>query len=436
MKLINKDPKVQKSGNKSYQKIVAKHQDKQPLNERMKINRKAPYIIDVILYIVPRRKEGETEEEFEARKRKMKLYKKTYEQLGPPLSVSVTANIKTLSDSLLKLVEREQLVGDGDTTELFHMMLEVLKTNKEMKEELDQWASTPPDAMYLRKFNPDTRKNKTLIYQPLTAKLQNSQEEISIYTRYITTELDTKKPTLKDAITKEDRVINECWINTLMDFYGETVLSQNKSSRYRITREKLLDLLNVSEETVKNGLSVQDVLPFFEKFKLHLKVFNEAGRLIFKFSPEQANKNEQVCYVMIKGNHIYTLNNDQHSLKFKKVDDEEEELIKTPSTNYYLNEDAEPVNAVMISSVNDIPNVLEDYEEKNITLIHRDNDLTKCCMELIQSGYIPKIKFQGHRVTDIFCEFNSISIRIQTQHLIKTELDGLVCVHMRLHITK
>ena len=68
-----------------------------------------------------------------------------------------------------------------------------------------------------------------------------------------------------------------------MDYYGETSLSQSKSDRYRITREKLLNILNVSEDTIKNGLSVEDVVPFFEKFKLQLKVFNEVGKLIFKY---------------------------------------------------------------------------------------------------------------------------------------------------------
>jgi hypothetical protein len=64
-----------------------------------------------------------------------------------------------------------------------------------------------------------------------------------------------------------------------MDFYSDTILSPNKAVRYRITREKLLQILNVSEETVKDGLTVNDVVPFFEKFKLQLKLFNEVRKL-------------------------------------------------------------------------------------------------------------------------------------------------------------
>ena len=77
-----------------------------------------------------------------------------------------------------------------------------------------------------------------------------------------------------------------------MDYYGETILSPDRALRYRITREKLLNILNVSEETIKHGLSVYQVIPFFEKFKLCLKVFNEIGTLIFKYIPSSPNKNE------------------------------------------------------------------------------------------------------------------------------------------------
>jgi hypothetical protein len=39
------------------------------------------------------------------------------------------------------------------------------------------------------------------------------------------------------------------------------------------------------------------------------------------------------------------------------------------------------------------------------------------------------MKFQGCRITYIYCEFNKISVQIETQHLSKTDLDGLVCVN-------
>jgi len=124
-------------------------------------------------------------------------------------------------------------------------------------------------------------------------------------------------------------------------------------------------------------------------------VFNELGKLIFKYVPGSPNKNEKVCYALLKGNHIYTINNNKEKLRLKDLDDADEDLITTPSQNYYVNEESEPVPAVLISSVDEIPNIVRDTDSKRITLIHKDDDLIKCCIELIEtSGYLPKIEFR------------------------------------------
>ena len=136
-----------------------------------------------------------------------------------------------------------------------------------------------------------------------------------------------------------------------MDYYGDTILSSEKSLRYRFTREKLLEILNVNEETIKQGLTVKEVLPFFEKFRLPLKVFNELGQLIFKHEPENPNKNEKRCYVLIKGNHIYTMNRNLEKLRLKDVEEVNLE-IKQPSPNFYINDtEEEIVAAKMISDI-------------------------------------------------------------------------------------
>ena len=71
------------------------------------------------------------------------------------------------------------------------------------------------------------------------------------------------------------------------------LLSPDRALRYRTSREKLLDILNVNEETIKDGLSVKQVVPFFENLKLCLKVFDEVGKLIYKYFPDSPNKNEK-----------------------------------------------------------------------------------------------------------------------------------------------
>ena len=46
------------------------------------------------------------------------------------------------------------------------------------------------------------------------------------------------------------------------DFYGDNLLSQERK-RNLITREIILEILGKTEEHIKEGLSITEVLPFF-----------------------------------------------------------------------------------------------------------------------------------------------------------------------------
>ena len=52
----------------------------------------------------------------------------------------------------------------------------------------------------------------------------------------------------------------------------------DKKKRNVLTREKLLPILNKTEATVKLGISVKDVLPSFQQFRLALRVFDVFGK--------------------------------------------------------------------------------------------------------------------------------------------------------------
>ena len=107
-----------------------------------------------------------------------------------------------------------------------------------------------------------TTKSK---HKPLDENLKDVQK-ISMNSKYIETKLDTSFNTFKEAIAKTPYTINECWLNTLMDVYGDSLMASNK--REIINREKILQILGKTEETVKDGISVNHILPFFKKYNL------------------------------------------------------------------------------------------------------------------------------------------------------------------------
>ena len=52
-----------------------------------------------------------------------------------------------------------------------------------------------------------------------------------------------------------------------------------------LTRDKLLAIVNETEETIKLGISLKDVLPFLQKYKLKLRVFDVFGKMICRQDP-------------------------------------------------------------------------------------------------------------------------------------------------------
>ena len=65
--------------------------------------------------------------------------------------------------------------------------------------------------------------------------------------------------------------------------------------------------MNKTEENIKDGLTIEAVLPFFVKYKLRLRVFDLMYKLIFRYDPPTFNRHIPPLYCMITGDHFYTL---------------------------------------------------------------------------------------------------------------------------------
>ena len=95
-------------------------------------------------------------------------------------------------------------------------------------------------------------------------KLKNGNE-IGMYHYSINTEMDVASDNLVDAIKNKKHTEGECWINTLIDHYEETLMDTKKWESKRMTRDKVLKLMNLDEEEFRqNGASVEDMERFLK----------------------------------------------------------------------------------------------------------------------------------------------------------------------------
>jgi hypothetical protein len=76
----------------------------------------------------------------------------------------------------------------------------------------------------------------------LSSSLSRDTNKISTYYNYITTDLDLSHNTFEKAINVDQYVKDECWINTIYDFYGDNFLSFDRK-RNAITREIIFEII-------------------------------------------------------------------------------------------------------------------------------------------------------------------------------------------------
>ena len=102
-------------------------------------------------------------------------------------------------------------------------------------------------------------------------------EKLAAFYRYTTTELDLEFDTFKEAISKGNYRKDECFINSIYDFYGDNLMRADRK-RNVINRATLLQTIGKTEETVEDGLSFEDVLPFFWETSFHNKGIRKSLR--------------------------------------------------------------------------------------------------------------------------------------------------------------
>ena len=328
-----------------------------------------------------------------------------------------------------EMEDRMLMRKEEATAEKFRSFCKFMsKHNENFSEMMERFGDSYLAAVYPMRLR-DLAEGKTFV--PKHTKNKDT-EKLAAYYRYTTTELDMDATTFKDAISKGNYQKDECFINSIFDFYGDNLMRADKK-RNVINRATILQTIGKTEENIKDGLSIEDVLPFFIKHKLTLKVFDKFYKMVAKHEPPTRNHHNKPMNCLMTDGHIYTLNHDIKRLEQKE--NESDHYAPTVCDTYYINEEAKPRKAKMIATIDDILQVVrempapEDPKEKQVlTLIHKMDNLTDLLYQFVGAGYSPGVNFESGRITALKLELNKIFCIIQTQQLIKSAIDGVVVV--------
>jgi hypothetical protein len=179
-------------------------------------------------------------------------------------------------------------------------------------------------------------------------------------------------------------------------------------------------------------MTIDEVLPFFQQYKLKLRVFNVFYKLIYRYDPEVPNFNNKAFYCLTDGNHIYTLNHNLERLA-QKQDEETTEYQVYASSDFKTREKDEQHPAHrMIEHIDDIINILK--EENNNTsdareivyLIHKHDNLEAVLWQLYAANFRPQIKYQSGNISHMYITVNNKVFILKSQQLIHSDIDGLI----------
>ena len=183
--------------------------------------------------------------------------------------------------------------------------------------------------------------------------------------------------------------------------------------------------MNLNEEEFReNGASVEDMKPVFEEFKLTVRLYNCIGQKIYTYDPDKKNKNITVLFGLIKGNHIYTMNDNINSIAQKEL---EEHMKLNASTDFRLNSKEKPVKYVFFNGIDDIMGIVEQNEDEEEVNLVSGKSLNTLFCEFKRAKYEPKIIMgAGGNVASLKVKFNGLILNIRSQTLIDCAVDTCI----------
>ena len=255
-------------------------------------------------------------------------------------------------------------------------------------------------------------------------------KNVSIYNNYHETWIDPEEETVREAIQNKTYNENGCWINALLETYKDTELTREKrgSLAKTLSRKKILELLDRTEENIHKGASIKAMKSVFEYFSIPVKLYDTWLNTIFRYIPRNYTKghSKKIFMAFIKNNHVYPINDNRERLSQLKG---EKSLEFSASKFFYISDMTEPPKYKMFSHIDEL---LKLTEKDEYHLVFRGSLLYTVLYQFKRAGYEPYIRYRAGRVSELRVRFHyenrkkPVIYHIYTQDLSKDTIDRTV----------
>ena len=229
-------PKTEKRIFKQYDKLISKYEDNEPLNVRMQKAKelkaqKTSAVSKIQAAYRRKRKEQKTYLVNVLLFADKKAYPKQKPYKGFYLIAEKQFEVKAPSPFPEQLVK----VFIKNLDDLWSKGFAILRTSKEFMKFI---YNKPGYVVGFKILSYESLVDDGFVHDPMDKPLKDASN-VSCNFRYMHTPIDLNTQTFFEAIRNKRYKQNECWINSITDFYGDTLMNTERK-RNILTREKLL----------------------------------------------------------------------------------------------------------------------------------------------------------------------------------------------------
>jgi hypothetical protein len=188
---------------------------------------------------------------------------------------------------------------------------------------------------------------------------------------------------------------DECAINAILNNYKDN----EKQKQCIITRNKILNVINLTEDEIKNGISIKQLIPLFEYYNLRVLVIDELNNKVYE---RDGSDNIKKLYMMIKNGHLYLLNN--YVKEIDNLESDSDFVVNKPSPNFKCCDEETSVDYIMINDVHDVKRIYDSVlnsqseDMQRFSLCPKNNDLSYIVYQLFQMGIEPYVLCSSKRI--------------------------------------
>ena len=200
--------------------------------------------------------------------------------------------------------------------------------------------------------------------------------------------------------------LNECCINALLNCYFGT-------KQFSMSRQAILQIIDKTEEDIKNGLSINDMMPIFEHYNISARIYNSYHKCIYCY---EGNPKIKIFYALVKDNHMYIMDNETHAISYyPEYCADSDEMLKVSKTFRLTDEKKKaPIHEYCI--INNYDDVVKYYcagIDKDVThnlLMNKGKHLYDLYVEAKNKGCEPIPCMKANDIVKLIFKFNKIYI--------------------------